>query len=433
MGGVSTLGGRIEPTDADRAEIGAALAEAVERLSDPNPTVTAATRQRRVARARELDEIGAALENGRHRCGGHRSAAAWLAEATGESPGQCRSTVAIVSRLAHLPVSRAAFGEGELSESALRLLAEGWSPTIAEAIARDEAMLLGWAQQFTFNDFRDLYDVWRAYADPDDLDATAADQHERRQLFLSKMLDGVGKLDGIPDPEGRRLVREALRALSAPTAADHRTAAQRRADALVDMARITLDQLQNRAELERGAEGGTLFGPTLPTRRQKRNRPKVFATIAYEQLVEGAGAGTVDTHLDRDVVSAESIRRLACDAGVHRLVTSPLGTVIDHGRERRVVSDTQFDRLHLRDHGCRWPGCAVPAGGCDAHHADHWLAEGETVDENLVLLCWHHHHTLHEDGWSMKPLGAGYFSIESPDGRMLLTRPPTIGAALPAA
>ncbi len=294
-------------------------------------------------------------------------------------------------------------------------------------------MLLGWAQQFPFTDFKDLYDVWRAHADPDDLDATAADQYERRELYLSKMLDGIGKLDGILDPEGLRLVREALRALSAPSAGDTRTAAQRRADALVDMARITMDQVKAKVELEAAAEGDTLFGPMLPERRRKRNRPKVFATIAYEHLVDGAGVGAVDTNLDRDVVSAEAIRRMCCDAGIHRIVTSPLGTVIDHGRERRVVSDTQFDRLHLRDHGCRWPGCGVPAAGCDAHHADHWLHDGETEDDNLVLVCWHHHHKLHEDGWSMQPLGAGYFTIESPDGRTMLSRPPAIGAALPAA
>ncbi len=421
------------PSDVVRAEIGAALAAAVERLSDPNPTVTAATRRRRIARARELEEIAQALDARRHRSGGHRSPTSWLAETTGESIGHCKATVTIVSRLPHLPGARAAFNDGELAEAALRVLAEGWSAAVAESYERDETMLVGWAQQFTFSDFKDLYDVWRAHADPDDVDATAADQYERRQLYLSKMLDGVAKLDGVLDAEGGRLVREALRALSSRTAADTRTAAQRRADALVDMAKITLDQVQAKADLDRAAEGDTLFGPTLPARRQKRNRPKVFATIAYEQLASGSGAGTVDTNLDRDVVSAEAIRRMACDAGIHRLVMSPLGTVIDHGRERRVVSDTQFDRLHLRDHGCRWPGCGVPAAGCDAHHADHWLDEGETADDNLALLCWFHHHMLHEDGWSMQPLGAGFFSIESPDGRTLLTRPPTIGAALPAA
>ncbi|MEM1333322.1 MAG: DUF222 domain-containing protein [Actinomycetota bacterium] len=421
-------------SDADvRAAIGTALAEAIGRLSDPTPKVTAATRRRRRARAIELREIGRAVDAGQHRRNRHRSVASWLAEATGESVGQCKATVTVVRRLPHLPRAADAFARGDLSESALRTLADGWSETIDDEYRRDEEMLVGWAQQFTHADFRDLYDVWRAHADPDDADTTERDQFERRELYLSKMLDGVGKLDGILDPEGRRLVREALNALSAPADADTRTPAQRRADALVDMARITIDQIDTKRELDAAASSDTLFGPSLPTRRAKRNRPKVAATIAYEHLASGRGVGTVDTQLDHDVVSADQIRRLACDAGIHRIVTSPLGTVIDHGRERRVVSDTQFDRLHLRDHGCRWPGCHVPASGCDAHHADHWLDGGHTDDDNLALTCWHHHHLLHEDGWSMRPLGAGYFIIHSPDGRTLLTRPPTIGAALPAA
>jgi hypothetical protein len=50
----------------------------------------------------------------------------------------------------------------------------------------------------------------------------------------------------------------------------------------------------------------------------------------------------------------------------------------------------------------------------------------------LILLCWYHHHLLHDQHWSIEPLGAGYFTLQMPDGRRRDLRPPLIGAAMPA-
>lgn len=98
---------------------------------------------------------------------------------------------------------------------------------------------------------------------------------------------------------------------------------------------------------------------------------------------------------------------------------------------QRVVTDTQFDTLHVRDHGCRWPGCGIPAGSCDAHHATRWLDGGETAPDNLVLLCWFHHHLLHEQHWSIEPLGGGHFDLNSPRGDSQTLRPPLVGLTPP--
>ena len=142
-------------------------------------------------------------------------------------------------------------------------------------------------------------------------------------------------------------------------------------------------------------------------------------------------ASGLDWILDRTVVPAETIRRIACDASVHRLITGPQSTIIDYGRSQRVVSDSLFDVLALRDHGCRFAGCTVPASGCDAHHAVHWLDDGDTEPDNVPLVCWHHHHWLHEQHWSIEPLGGGHFILNDPHGGAQLLRPPLVGLALP--
>jgi hypothetical protein len=266
-------------------------------------------------------------------------------------------------------------------------------------------------------DFKLVLDTWRMHADPNREELTAEDRFDSRALHLSTMLDGVGRLDGTLDPEGLALVREAIRALSRPTDGEMRTAAQRRADGLVEMARLAITHLE-------------------PEPGGHRRKPKVIATIAYDDLVAATSGGVIDTDTDTVVVPAEAIRRMACDCGVHRHVTNPNGSVLDYGRRQRTVPDPLFDTLMIRDHGCRWPGCAIPAGSCDAHHAVHWLDHGETEPDNLVLLCWFHHHLLHEQRWRIEPLGAGHFAINSPPahpqhGKTQLLRPPQVGLSLP--
>ena len=82
-------------------------------------------------------------------------------------------------------------------------------------------------------------------------------------------------------------------------------------------------------------------------------------------------------------VSAETARRLACDAVTVTMRHGPAGEVLDVGR--RTISPALRRALAARDRHCRFPGCA--ATRCDAHHVEHWAQGGATALDNLVLLC----------------------------------------------
>lgn len=56
----------------------------------------------------------------------------------------------------------AAFREGDLAETGLRLLTETWSPAVADDFNRDEPMLLSWATSLPSKDLSMLLDTWRA-------------------------------------------------------------------------------------------------------------------------------------------------------------------------------------------------------------------------------------------------------------------------------
>jgi HNH endonuclease len=89
------------------------------------------------------------------------------------------------------------------------------------------------------------------------------------------------------------------------------------------------------------------------------------------------------------------VRRLACDATVIPTVLGVAGAVVDLGVDVRLFGAGQVKRLWLRDGGCSYPGCSMPAQWCDAHHLVHWADGGATDLDNAALLCERHHTVVH--------------------------------------
>jgi hypothetical protein len=52
---------------------------------------------------------------------------------------------------------------------------------------------------------------------------------------------------------------------------------------------------------------------------------------------------------------------------------------------------------------CVFPGCRMPAGGCDLDHRIPWKDGGPTTTECLAPLCRHDHRIRHR-GWTYQRL-----------------------------
>jgi hypothetical protein len=79
-------------------------------------------------------------------------------------------------------------------------------------------------------------------ADPDVADQRALRRHDRRGLWVAPTLAGMVAVDGLLDAEAGETLLTALEPLARPTTADEeRSAAQRRADALTELARRALE------------------------------------------------------------------------------------------------------------------------------------------------------------------------------------------------
>ena len=96
-------------------------------------------------------------------------------------------------------------------------------------------------------------------------------------------------------------------------------------------------------------------------------------------------------------VSADTARRVACDAATVTMRHGAGGEILDVGRRTRTLSPALRRALAARDRQCRFPGCGNRR--CDAHHIEHWADGGRTALDNLLLLCRRHHRAVHEEGF----------------------------------
>ena len=123
-------------------------------------------------------------------------------------------------------------------------------------------------------------------------------------------------------------------------------------------------------------------------------------------------------------VSAETSRRLACDAGRVVMRHDEDGRVVEVGARTRTIPPALRRALHHRDRGCRFPGCGLPLG--EGHHVRHWAEGGPTTLSNLALLCRRHHRAVHEEGYHIEPQPDGALQFRRPDGQLLSAVPPPV-------
>ncbi|HEY8815878.1 MAG TPA: DUF222 domain-containing protein, partial [Candidatus Dormibacteraeota bacterium] len=206
------------------------------------------------------------------------------------------------------------------------------------------------------------------------------------------------------DSEGGAILQTALNALSGPpTPDDKRSPKQRRADALVELARQKLDS-------------GTL--PAVGGQK-----PHLTVTVSMATLANQPGSPAADLEWAQPI-PAETARRLACDAAVTPIFLDSESNQPRAGQTSRSISGSQRKALVFRDKGCRFPGCDRPADWTDVHHLKHWADGGKHVMDNMILLCRRHHRMVHEEGWQLVITAEGNIVALMPDGLAFGSVPP---------
>jgi hypothetical protein len=408
------------------------------------------------------------------------STAAWLRGRLRLGAGAAASAVRTARAVFAGPLTGTAraLTEGELSVAHARVLAQGTQDLPDHLTAEAEPVLLEAAGRLDPPRLRRVLGHLRLVADPDGAADVTERRRQRRGLWLAPTWEGMVAIDGLLEPEAGQVLLAALEPLAGPTdAQDLRNGGQRRADALTELARRSL-------------EGGR-----LP--QAGGVRPQLLVTVDLDSLLGRSGspggeagwAGQLDP---------EACRRLACDGAVTRVLVTrhptshpdpneqdhptgkaphpsyrpntdpshrpsngsghrpntgpgadqPLTTPhpsageppgaglggrlraalallppilggaptqpLEVGRTTRVIQAAQRSALAVRDGGCVFPDCTRSLAWCEAHHLRHWLHGGPTNLANLALVCRAHHRAVHEGGWRL---------VRQADGRLTATPP----------
>jgi hypothetical protein len=366
-------------------------------------------RQTRVVRTADAREV--------YKDDGMGSMESWL---TGHCRLSGRDAAALVRagrRLQDLPEVGAAFAEGELTATHVAVVTAAVTPERVDAaerhgisLATTDEVLAEAARRLGPEDTAKAVRRWVDGIDPDGALADAADVDRRFAMAVS--YGGRVHLSGHLDPVGAETVHAALEACmnGDRPAGDLRSHAERQGWALVEACRRAL------------VAGG------LPDVRGER--PQVRVTIDWWSLCAAAGAaGRAPGELPfAGPINPETARRLACDAGVVRVITGPDGLPMDTGREQRTANAAIRRALEMRDGHCVFAGCTAPAAWCDVHHVIHWVHGGPTSCDNGALLCERHHTAVHEAAFTIhREPGTAIWHTYRPDGTEIRTRGPGPG------
>jgi hypothetical protein len=315
--------------------------------------------------ARRVDETGA------WRKGGHRSAAHWVAEATGATVGAATRTLETARALDALPETNAAFRAGQLSEVQA---AEITSTAGADPGA--EAALLEAAGSTSIKGLRDRCREVRAGADADDK-AWARRLHETRRAHEWTDADGAYRIEARMAPDAGARFSSAWKAHIDRIFCDARRAGRREpraayaADVLVALASE---------------------GPCKPV--------EVRVTVDSAALARGHTERGERCDIDRvGPVPVTTARALLDDASVAVLVRDG-DDITAVSSPKRVIPIKLRRALEARYPTCGVKGCANDQF-LEIDHVVPIEDGGETKIHNAWRICPHHHHLKTYAGWQV--------------------------------
>ncbi len=318
-----------------------------------------------VERVKELSERSAFAALG------YSSATNYLADRTRTTHGRARNIVSRTDMQDKAPHAYSAWTDGRISTLQAINLAD-----VAEAVPDEyreaEPWLVEVVEPLSATDTRKALTYWRDAVDgPGEFEA---DKQQLRRGVSASWLHGMLRIDGWMTKHAGEAFLATLDANSPPpTESDSRTPRQRRHDALENACRQLLDN-----------------GTTATVGGEK---PHIVLHADIPAL-QGLAGGLHETQSEQ-IVDVDTLRRVACDASITRIVFGPQNEVLDVGRKTRVWNTAQRKAIVARDRHCQGEGCRTKPQHCDIHHLDHWADGGVTTVESGILLCRPCHTTEH--------------------------------------
>jgi hypothetical protein len=313
------------------------------------------------------------------RAEGARSTAAWLRIVGRIEAGRAGRQVRHARALATFPATEEALAEGRINSDVVARITAVDNDRIDVALRLNEADLVDVAASSTYKEFSDHLGRWIETNDPD---GGHRERPDGRRFHCSRTLGGAWALDGWLDPlSGRSFADEHQRIEQVLFDADWaearnrlgrdprldelaRTPAQRRADALVEMAR-------------RSRTCGA---------SDRRPAPLVTIVVGPQRFADTCSL------LDGTPLSPAEVAEVLPDAVIERITYDGAERPLSVSRQRTFRGALRRAIL-ARDKGCTAPLCDEPAWRCEVDHRIPASAGGPTCACNGDTRCAHHNRT----------------------------------------
>lgn len=354
--------------------------------------------------ARAVDRFSA---EGTYADDGAASATAWLSIRTRRPTKEIKAQLRLARLLQALPAMADGVLSGRVGTAQLRCAGRLLSPRTEAAVRDAEEFLAEQAEVRTYREYEHVVAYLGQHLDPDGCEAAAEERRARRDVWLEPSFEGTylgriqldpiagaivaNELERLADVAYAEDVAEATARLGrAPDPGDlDRTPFQRRADALVEMARRS-------AAVDDEAR--------LPA-------PLVSVLVDFPTL-----SGRICELANGTVVTPGSLLPYLDKALIERAVWKG-PTRVEVGAKTRLFTGATRRAIELRDRVCQHPYCEIPLERCQVDHIIPASEHGPTTQENGRLLCGFHNRLRVRrpdlpDRWG--PPGGGPPSDEGP-------------------
>ncbi len=357
---------------------------------------------------------------------GYFTAKAWMKHRLQLSGAEAHGRLQAARLRRAVSVWNNALAGGQVGVAQTRLMARiAANPRIdADVLVRAVWELMADAMDVSYVEFERRALTFEALADPIGTAEKTERNRLRRTATIHQESDGSwalhAKLDDVGGPEfleifcwyvDREFTRDWAHAVARLGDGNvkvtdlRRTEAQRRADALLEMARAaaacppdrtrplpTVNYLLDEASARTAADGDPLD------------------PLAYRDVTARTDRGH---RIDPAAIIGVSMWAL-----IRRVVTDAQGVVIELGRTSRLFTGYAREAVMLLEPTCIWPGCDQPHTWCHADHLTSWSTRGPTNPHNGGPLCGRHNY-LKEQGFTVYRDDDGHWHITGPDGTQI--------------
>jgi len=364
-----------------------------------------------------------------------------------------------------LPKVFAALSDGRIDLGRARIIAEATRSLEPELRVRVSDSVLANAGRQTPSTLRAALARAISIVDPDGVEERHTADLTRRRVTLTPADNGMTHLWAFLPASGAAAIMATLNRLAQGSqtpadakSGDQRTADQRRADALVDLATSYLDAHpgltptptsptyaalptcatattgaraktsaqagRDAATTDSGPTGQSRQNPTVGGGRHQTRRPPAWAQVQVvlpANLLTGAGPEPAEL-LGYGPIPTSMAQAIAADATLQRLLTDPAtGALTDVGTTRYTPPEALAAFGITRDRRCRFPGCRQPRTDLDHNEP---YPTGPTADYNLAALCRHHHRLKQHPRWQATLHRDASMTWTTPTGHTHTTSPP---------